>query len=63
MRLIGGSGVIAGALVEKKQKIKDNYKVFIKTNNINHAGIVVTLKIDNAYNLFETLKLITTKKQ
>lgn len=61
--LFGGSGAIAGALVGKKQKIKDNYKVFIKTNNIKHAGIVITLKIDNAYNLFETLKLITIKKQ
>lgn len=60
--LFGGSGAIAGALVGKKQKVKDNYKVFIKTKNIKHAGIVITLKIDNAYNLFETLKLITKKK-
>ena len=59
--LFGGSGAIAGALVGKKQKVKDNYKVFIKTNDIKHAGIVITSNIDNAYNLFETLKLIITK--
>lgn len=59
--LFGGSGAIAGAMVGKKQKIKDNYKIFIKTKNIKHAGIVISLKIDNAYNLFETLKLLTKK--
>lgn len=59
--LFGGTGAIAGAMVGKKQKVKDNYKVFIKTQDVKHAGIVVSLKIDNAYNLFETLKLITNK--
>jgi len=59
--LFGGSGAIAGAMVGKKQKIKDHYRVFIKTNNIKHAGIVVSLKVENAYNLFETLKLTTNK--
>lgn len=56
--LFGGAGAIAGAMVGKKQKIKDNHKVFIKTKNIRHAGIVVELKVNNAYHLFETLKLL-----
>lgn len=59
--LFGGAGAIAGAMVGKKQKIKDRYKVFIKTKNIKHAGIVVELKVNNAYHLFETLKLLTNK--
>lgn len=60
--LFGGSGAIAGAMIGKKQKLKDNYKVFIKTKDIKNAGIVISLKVENAYNLFETLKLITTNK-
>ena len=60
--LFGGAGAIAGAMVGKKQKTKDNYKLFIRTKDVRNAGIVITLKIDNAYNLFETLKLVCTKK-
>ena len=56
--LFGGTGAIAGAMVGKKQTTKDNYKIFIKTNNIMHAGLVIALKVENAYNLFETLKII-----
>lgn len=58
--LFGGSGAIAGAMVGKKQKIKDDYKIFIKTKNVRNAGIVISLKIDNAYKLFETLNLLSS---
>lgn len=57
--LFGGTGAIAGAMVGKKQKVKDGYKVFIKTVDVKNAGIVIALKIDQAYRLFETLKLVT----
>lgn len=60
--LFGGTGAIAGAMVGKKQKLKDNYRVFIKTKNVKHAGIVISLKVENAYNLFETLKLVTANQ-
>lgn len=56
--LFGGSGAIAGAMVGKKQKLKDDFKVFIKTKNIQNAGIVISLKIDNAYKLYQSLNLL-----
>lgn len=60
--LFGGTGAMAGAMVGKKQKVKDDYKIFIETTNVMHAGIVISLKVENAYNLYKTLKLLKEKK-
>ena len=57
--LFGSVGAAAGAYAGKREKFKENGKFFIKTKNVRYAGIVINMKLDDGYRLFETLELMT----
>ena len=56
--LFGGAGAIAGAYAGKREKVKEKCKFFIKTTNVQNAGIVINLSLDNGFKLYETIDLL-----
>ena len=61
--LFGGTGAIAGAYAGKREKIKERCKIYIKTKNVQNAGVVINLTLDNGYQLYETIDLMMDRME